>query len=362
MNQLRVNIRLLAGIFFVWRFILWGVEKISPWLLSFRPDFAGPSAWANFDGVHYLTIAREGYYQYQQAFFPLYPMLVRKLSAVFEIAPLVSALAISHIAFFVGLVFFWLMIVEYDKKNILRVLLLFLLFPASFFFAAAYSEGLFFMLSALVFFALRRRMWWLAGVAGFFASLTRFFGVYLFLSALIVYFSTAQKRRMQDVFFLMLIPLGLAAYMVYLWVVVGDPLAFFHVQPAFGANMSGSELILLPQVLWRYIKIFTTVEPAAFLYRVALFEFASFIFAAYLLIKAWKAKLPLEYFVYAAFVLVTPTLTGTLSSYPRYLLAAFPAFLVLGRVTKGVQYMLMFLFGVGLVYFGAAFLRGHFVS
>ena len=38
---------------------------------------------ANFDGMHYLDIARRGYGIYQQAFFPLYPKLIRLIAPVF---------------------------------------------------------------------------------------------------------------------------------------------------------------------------------------------------------------------------------------------------------------------------------------
>src|SRR3990167_5298962 len=33
-------------------------------------------AWANFDGEHYLSIAIFGYKNLEQAFFPVYPMLI----------------------------------------------------------------------------------------------------------------------------------------------------------------------------------------------------------------------------------------------------------------------------------------------
>ena len=33
-------------------------------------------AWANFDGEHYLAIAINGYKPLEQAFFPIYPMLI----------------------------------------------------------------------------------------------------------------------------------------------------------------------------------------------------------------------------------------------------------------------------------------------
>src|SRR3989344_1323512 len=40
-------------------------------------------AWANFDGEHYLSIAQIGYRGLEQAFFPVYPMLISFLSKPF---------------------------------------------------------------------------------------------------------------------------------------------------------------------------------------------------------------------------------------------------------------------------------------
>src|SRR4030042_4808501 len=61
-------------------------------------------SWANFDGVHYLTIASTGYSaQYTQAFFPVYPLLMGVVSR-FVHNPVLAGLLISHIAFFGTLV------------------------------------------------------------------------------------------------------------------------------------------------------------------------------------------------------------------------------------------------------------------
>src|SRR3989338_6084990 len=64
------------------------------------------TALANFDGAHYLLIAKNGYSQYQQAFFPLYPLLIRWLSPLFFNNHLLTALIISNISFLLGLLIF----------------------------------------------------------------------------------------------------------------------------------------------------------------------------------------------------------------------------------------------------------------
>ena len=80
-----------------WRLALLIITLIGIRLLPFTPTFpyaetllepqGHPAFWsfANFDGVHYIGIAQKGYFaQFTQAFFPLYPLLMRFVSLVFQ--------------------------------------------------------------------------------------------------------------------------------------------------------------------------------------------------------------------------------------------------------------------------------------
>src|SRR5690242_7110394 len=86
----------IIGLFFIWRVFTFVAAAIAPKLLpAFGNRFpyveilreTGLPHWiwsfGNFDGVHYLRIAKDGYaYQYTQAFFPLYPILIKIVSVV----------------------------------------------------------------------------------------------------------------------------------------------------------------------------------------------------------------------------------------------------------------------------------------
>jgi hypothetical protein len=119
-------------------------------------------------------------------------------------------------------------------------------------------------------------------------------------------------------------PNGLITYMIYLYTQVGDAFSFINVLPAFGPQRSAGHIVLLPQVFWRYVKIFFTASPTTIEYSVAMFEIVTFIFFLYLLMRAFKTNLNVSYILYSGIVLVVPTLTGTLTSIPRYVLDAFP--------------------------------------
>ena len=101
--------------FVIWRVFLLAVSVYALAAISFKPSFPywetilepnAPSAlwgWANFDGVHYLTIAKEGYSaQFTQAFFPLYPLLIRLFSHLVPNS-IYAGLLISHFCFFISL-------------------------------------------------------------------------------------------------------------------------------------------------------------------------------------------------------------------------------------------------------------------
>ncbi len=341
-------------IFTLWRVMLLGIEAIAPLLWPSREGFLGVTTpWANFDGAHYTSIAKDGYGVYQFAFFPFYPWLIHWFSFFLKLPYEHTAVFLSHVAFLIGLFLFWRYL-EGSRGRIWTIAFL-LLYPASFFFAAAYSESVFFALAAGVLLAIKRKHWILAGSLVALASTTRLVGIFL------VFPLVFAMRRGWLVF--AIAPVGLLGYMAYLWKAVGDPLAFFHVQPAFGAGRSGSELILLPQVAWRYARILTTVPMHEMLFHVALLELGAFVLGLVLLVLAWRRRFDAGLLLYGACVLLIPTLTGTLSSMPRYVLAAFPLFAALGGIRLvWIKALLLVVFASILVWAATVFLRGYFIS
>lgn len=350
---------LLAG----WKLFLTVIAFLAPVFIPLRDGFLGPTPWANFDGVHYLSIAQNGYYQFEQAFFPLYPLLIKGLSQI-NIPRHIGGLVTSHLFFLGGLIIFYRLFQSKNSQSARWSLFLLLLYPMSFFFATVYTESLFFFLAVAATYAAKRRQWLLAGIFGMLASATRIFGVFLLVIILGEYFEkNIHRRNIGSILSISLVPLGLFAYMFYLWHSVGDPLAFFHSQPAFGANRSGFGLVSPPQVLWRYAKIIFTVPVMTLNYQVALGELTTFFLGLWLIWKGWKQHFNVNYLIYSLLILITPVLTGTLSSLPRYLLSAFPLFFVFGNLhNTQVKLVIAFAFSLGLAICTSLFLRGYFVA
>lgn len=306
----------IGKIFIIWRVNLEFWRWVGGKILPARENFLGPTPWANFDGVHYLSIAKNGYFQFEQAFFPLYPLLIRWLGKLLGGNFVFAGLLISNISLFFILVIFWKLLkkIKIKEETIKWTLAFLLFFPTSFYFGSIYTESLFMLLVFLTFFTTA-------------------------LYSTVVFASLASATKLVGAF--LLAPIGLFAYMVYLWRTYGDPLMFIHAQPAFGANRSGGEIILLPQVLWRYFKIFTTVSYDNYDFWIALIEVIFLISVLVLLWIAWRKNLPKSWILFSLAAVIAPTLTGTLSSMPRYVLIAFPIYVVLAKFSRKWRYLLL---------------------
>lgn len=330
----------LMKMFLIWRLglelVVWLGQKIVPQKLG----YLGPSVWANFDGIHYLSIAQAGYGLYQQAFFPFYPSLIRWL-AKFSGDYLFFALLISHLAFFGALFFLYkLLVLDYSPKFSKNVIVWLLIFPTSFYFVSVYTEALFLFLTLGCFYFFRTKKWWLAGILGAAASATRVVGIFL-LPALIWEWWEERKslnlgKKILSLIFIFLIPAGLLSYMRYLAIHYGDPLYFAHVLEYFGVQKTSRKIILLYQVFWRYFKMILTTK-ADPLYFVVWLELLTALAFLGLLVYGYLKKIRLSWLIFGAAAYILPTLTGTFSSLPRYVLVIFPAFVAWEMLVEKCQ-------------------------
>lgn len=312
------------------------------------------ASWANFDGVHYLTIVDRGYVGTGliQAFFPVYPGLIWLLSLL-HIDSLLAGMVITHLSFIALLVALHSYFSQQKNTNALILLLVLLTFPTSFFFGAVYTEALFMLLVLTSLWAAEKKQWILAGLLAAIASGTRLVGIFLLAGIALEVLQQQQilvkeyvtkfrqtttrlastlKKRPQILAGLSIAPLGLVIYMMYLAVEFNDPLYFYHVQSEFGGGRQES-LILLPQVIWRYVKILLTYRPFDLKYLSFIQELL-FTAGAYLALYLGRNKVRWSWTGFSLLAITLPTLTGTFSSMPRYVLVALPIFVV---ITSFVQ-------------------------
>jgi hypothetical protein len=405
------------NLFITLRFLTLAAAIVGYIYLPFKPSFPYWDAvlskyghpltwsWANFDGVHYLMLSKEGYnFGLTQAFFPVYFLIIKTVSFVLG-NPLFSALLISHLFFLLSLVIFYkLLKLDYSKSQIHKVLLFLILFPTSFYFLGVYNESLFLFLVLTSFYLMRTGKIWQAGLVGAIASATRVTGI-LLIPAFLIELSANLKTKKNDkklksgalrlkncssltkqitsiyswvkarVYLpvikntlAVLIPsflplLGLLCYMFYLNYKFSDPFMFAHVQSSFGAGRQTDKFVLLYQVFWRYLKMILTVDKTNPIYYTIWLELVSTLTCIALLIIGFIKKVRPSYLLFGLLSFIIPTLTGMLSSMPRYVLTIFPIFISLGLIqNKKVQKIILFIFAALLIINTMLFTRGYWIA
>ncbi|MDP3758101.1 MAG: mannosyltransferase family protein, partial [Candidatus Daviesbacteria bacterium] len=328
-------------------------------------------AWANFDGEHYLSIAIYGYKHLEQAFFPVYPLLISFFSKPDPfnlLTPLINStmvgLFISNISFALALIFLWELIkIDFSKKIAYLAIILILIFPTSFYFGSLYNESLFLLLSVLSFYSARKGKWFAAGVFGAVASATRVFGIFL-LPALLLE-AWQQKTPFSKLIWVFLIPLGLVVYMWFLKATSGDPFAFYNLQILVGEQHQRG-ITLLPQVYFRYIKMLATTSLQNPIFQTLVLEFVVGLLFFFLPIYGYFKKMRLSYVLYAMVGFLVPAIQGSFSSSPRYVIILFPAFLAaalwVNSLPKIAKVLILVSSFSALIIEAALFLRGYWVA
>ncbi|MBP9700222.1 hypothetical protein KBD71_02980 [Candidatus Woesebacteria bacterium] len=387
------DIFILLGLVSVWRGLLFVLAFIADRLLPYQPSF--PYAFtllpqlqvsrmvysfANFDGVHYLTLAREGYFttNFTQAFFPVFPYLLRIPSqwapSVFN--PLVLGLVLSTGAFVgsVFLLFFWVQ-AKFGKALAYRSVLALLLFPSTIFFASLYTESLFLFLVLGSFVAASKSKWGLASFFALIAGATRIVGIFL-VPALLIELWVQQEygkpsisklqqfvqHEKRNLLMILLSSAGLLIYMGFLHHFFNDAFYFLHVQSEFGAGRS-EQIVLYPQVAYRSLKILLTA-PFDLKYIAYAQEFiAGTLSLVALFLVRRRVSLGILFFSFCCFFL--PTLSGTFSSMLRYILVCPPIFIAMALAFKKLQRFELvgwILLGLLAILNAVLFLQGYWVA
>lgn len=391
----------ITALFLFWILSILVSATLAPYFLPYSPSFpyadffltnSGLPYWlysfANFDGVHYLTIVTSGYESAGliQAFFPVYPGLVYILSQ-FLLPPILAGLLISLVATIMLVsVFYKLLRIDFSEKQTFGVLSFFLLFPTSFYLLGMYTESVFLLFVVLSFYFVRKKRYVLMAIFAALATATRITGVALIpalllelylqyrkTDTLVALFHTVSNKGVQVTRFvaqfkkaIVLAALGLVglvSYMSYLGSTFNDPLLFLHVQEEFGAQRSES-LILLPQTLWRGLKILIFARPFDLKYYAYAQEFMLSVASLGVLLYGLKTVRS-SYLLYGLLAFLLPTFTGTLSSMPRYILLCFPLFIILNTVLAShtrLRYTVLILSGILLVLNTVLFIQGYWIA
>ncbi len=329
-------------------------------------------SWNHWDTGWYLNIAANGYPQIQStAFFPLYPLLIRGLT-FFIHNSLIPSLIISNVSGLVMLIVFYQLVQEdFDREQAQRTILYISLFPTAISFLVAYTESLFLCLALFSFYQMRNGQWWIAGLFGFFATLTRSAGVLLLLPFCYEYLRqhTFQLKKLRfDALAIVLFPAGIAAFSTYCYKTLGDPLAFSHAQINWNHYLAAPWIGIVGSIqaitnskgILSYISItnFINVMPDLFILVLVILS----------IVGPWRFKR--DYWAYTIigimFYIFPQLFPAHSTEYPiqsmaRYMLAVFPAFIVLATLGKHriVHYSYLLTAGASFISFLILFLMGH---
>ncbi len=344
---------LLAGLLLV------GVLPVSSFQRTLDVPFGALSRWAHYDGERYVSIALYGYDESSgeasPAFFPLYPLIVRSVAELFG-GPLspgavsVWGVLISLTALPFALWFLYRITEQgWGEQAARGTVLILAFFPTTFFLNSAYTESLFLALSAGSLWAARvRRDLLLACALAVLATATRNVGVFLLAPLALEWFRNRDAYRWRGLY-LALAPSGLFAYMAFLWARFGDPLLFYTDQQKWGREPAGPVATalkawttaaegagrLLDPRLWSDPSLASVADHLAG--AANLYNLLFFLFALVVLIAGLR-DLPPDLALYAFLLVLPAALFGTpqnpLMGAPRYVLVAFPLFIVLGLLHR----------------------------
>jgi hypothetical protein len=203
--------------------------------------------FARWDSVWFMAIADGGYGGgAREAFFPLYPLVVRVAGVPAGSALIGGALASTALLGVALVLLHRLVALDYERAVARNAVLVTALFPMSFFFSAVYSESLFLSVSIGAVYAARRERWAWAGALGLLAAATRSAGVLLLVPLAMIYLWDTGRPSLRairplrtDALWLVLVPLGLAAYCGFLALGGHDPLAPFQAQDVWFRSFAG---------------------------------------------------------------------------------------------------------------------------
>lgn len=253
-------------------------------MASFDGSYTALCAW---DCSWYKSIVKDGYDLAPHAhakgdaanwaFFPVLPLLAALLRAGVAMSPELSLVVVGKI-FFLASIFAFIQFARSYSSKISPWLAgaVVALNPYAIYGNTGYTESIFLLLTCIAFRDLKHGRYLSSGAAGAVLGATRVVGI-LFLVAYVIEVARKLPRmekpeRNAVALGALLVPLGLALFMVFLHFHMGDALAFKHVQKAWGRlpqnplvhiveGFSGGSLYLLwvamilaalcvPAVLW----------------------------------------------------------------------------------------------------------------
>lgn len=315
-----------------------------------------------WDAPHYADIAQNWYVNVGDAanfivFFPLYPVLVRLFTLDFTYVN-ISALVVANVCSLIAFLYLYkLAKLEFGEGVAVKAVLFLSVFPTAYFLSAPYTEGLFFALIIACLYYARVGKWHFAGLLGMLAALTRLAGLLLLPVFLVEYYHQRGWKPKDTGLNLSWSFLPAVGFLMYLGInlqVTGSPFTFLTVEAVHWSNRLDPISGLTSALSWaanaQYPDNLTIgLFPVIF----------AVLGLAMLLLAIWRRMRP-SYIAYMFLSWGLAVSTSWWISVPRYVMAMFPMFFLLGALTnkKAVNVAIVLVSGAALIYFTILFAIG----
>lgn len=264
----------------------------------------------------YVTILDGGYhlqsYVHTQseaanwAFFPLFPLLAGLVRSITGFPADLALVFTAKACFFFAIMAFLKLCHTYKPDiNLTLCGAALIASPYAIYANTGYTEPLFLLLTSLSFIFMKQGRFVLSGLSGGALSGVRTVGIaigFSYLLASIRPFIASPARRLDILLGLMLIPLGLSAYMVFLHHTMGDAMAFSHIQVVWDRSIQNPISVLLNSIGINKVNI---------LYIVNL------LLAFFMIVRLYRDSLS-DLAIFSLLATLIPLSTG-MWSLPRYL-------------------------------------------
>jgi hypothetical protein len=331
-GALVASLRYPLTVFALSRVAVYGLIAAAGWTsrvprqsgVSYHAFFAPLGQW---DAVWYGWIAQHGYdpaigHGNAPAFFPLFPLVWRTVSILPGPMTLWGSLASTSLFGAALCLLYTVTERRYDERIARRTVLYLAIFPLTFVFSLPYAESLFLLLSLAAFVLTWHGRWWWGAAAGALAVLARPVGLAL-VPALAWRRYRTEGLRVTAYLPLLLLPLAELGFFLYLGWRTGNFMASPDAQErGWGRGVSALPIVLV-YTLWH------DVIEAGHL-RFVIHILFTLLWCA-LFYKAWRMRMPGEYLIYAALLVLLPTSGGLLVSMGRFGMVAFPLFWALAQ-------------------------------
>jgi hypothetical protein len=328
--------RSLVAVFVASRFLVVLAALVAETLIIRNPSLtSGDGApvlrsLTSWDGWFYLGIVRDGYHAaavtgsyHDYAFLPLYPILVRILSAPWPAFAGLTAVVVSNAAFLVALGLFVRLGDQVVGRRRARLGAIYLaIFPFAAVFSMAYTESLFLALALGAFLAAERDSRPLAGVLFALACLCRLQGVLMIVPLAIILLHRDGWRPRPSQAWLALGPAASAAFLLFVASLTGRSSGYLDAQVGWGrtgavtAAANGESLA----------QLFTPYQ-AVLLAVLAL--------AVFLLVYLRSDRIPIAYALLPVLTVGLALSSGLLEAIGRIAMLAFPYVWILAGRRSG---------------------------